>query len=183
MRNLWVVPLCLAAAACSGGEGENKAAAAETPDTLPAGSWKTDFEVKSFRSADQTTPALKAKPGDKEEARGCVAANERSKPSPGLFAGAGYQCTYANSYFRGGMINASMTCTRPELKGQINMTVTGSFDADSFDVTVDEASYLPGPGDFVMSRKVKGKVTPGACEPVAAPAGAAPAGGKAKAGG
>lgn len=182
MRALLIVPLCLAAAACSDGGTENKQAAAETPDTLPAGTWQTKFEVKGFRSADKTTPALKAKEGDKEEATACVTEAQRSRPAPELFAGSGYECTYANSYVRGGIINASLTCTRPELKGQINMTVSGSYDNDSFEATVDGTSYLPGPGDFTMSRKVEGKVAPGACQPAAPPA-SADKGGKAKAGG
>jgi Protein of unknown function (DUF3617) len=184
MRAILIVPLCLAAAACSGGDADNGQAAAEAPDSLPAGTWKTELEVKSFRSADRATPALKAKAGDKEEATGCVTDADRAKPAPELFVGSGYSCTYQNSYFRGGMINASLTCTRPELKGQVNMTVTGSYDKDGFEAQVDGASYLPGDGDFVMMRKVKGKVTPGACQPEpAAPAPAADAkGGKAKAG-
>jgi hypothetical protein len=180
MRAFLIVPFCLAAAACSGGDGDNKQAAAETPDSLPAGTWKTELEVKSFRSADKATPALKAKEGDKEEATDCVTESDRAKPAPALFVGSGYECTYSNSYFRGGMINASLTCTRPELKGQVNMTVSGSYDNDSFEAQVDGTSYLPGDGDFVMTRKVKGKVTPGACQPAAPPAADAK-GGKAKA--
>jgi hypothetical protein len=180
MRAFLIVPLCLAAAACSGGDAGNQQAAAEAPDTLPAGTWKTEFEVKSFRSADQSTPALKAKEGDKEESTSCVTEADRAKPAPELFAGSGYSCTYANSYFRGGMINASLNCTRPELKGQVVMSVTGSYDKDSFEAQVDGTSYLPGDGDFKMTRKVKGKVTPGACQPAAAPA-AAEKTGKAKA--
>jgi hypothetical protein len=183
MRIVLIVPLCLAAAACSGGDdGANQAAAA--PATLPAGTWQADFEVTGFRTADQTIPALKAKAGDKEKASSCVPEAQRSRPAPELFAGAGYACTYQNSYIKDGMINATIQCTRPELKGQINMAVEGSYTADSFEAKVDSTSYLPGPGNFTMGRKVKGKLTPGACQP--APAGAdgnaaaaaAPAGGK-----
>lgn len=171
MRALIIVPLCLAAAACSGGDETNNQSA-ETPTLLPAGTWQTEFEVKTFRSADKTTPALKAKEGDKEKVDSCVPEADRAKPAPELFAGGGYDCTYANSYIKNGMINAGISCTRPELKGQINMTVQGSYDADSFEATVDATSYLPGPGDFTLSRKVEGKLSPGACQP-AAPAGAA----------
>jgi hypothetical protein len=90
------------------------------------------------------------------------------------------------------MINAALSCTRPELKGEIHMAMQGSYTAEGFEGTVDSNSYLPG-GNFSMSRKVKAKVTAGACQPApaaadgnataaaaantAAPA-AAPAGGK-----
>ncbi|MDB5693973.1 MAG: hypothetical protein JWO81_3036 [Alphaproteobacteria bacterium] len=183
MRMSMIVPLCLAAAACSGG-GESDNQAADAPATLPAGTWQADFEVKSFRSTDQTTPALKAKNGDKEHASSCVPEAQRMRPAPELFAGAGYSCTYQNSYIKGGIINAALACTRPELKGQINMAVQGSYTADGFEATVESISYLPGPGDFTMSRKVKAKLTPGACQPAPAAAdgsgnAAAPAKGKA----
>jgi hypothetical protein len=187
MRILGLVPLCVAAAACSGGSGDgagNEAAAA--PATFPAGSWNSEFEVKAFRSADKTTPALKAKQGDKEQASSCVPEAQRAQPPADLFVGSGYSCTYSNSYIKDGTINASLACTRPELKGQVNMQVSGTYDADSFEAAVDSTSFLPGDGDFTMSRRVKGKVTPGACQPAAATADAAPKGGakpKAKAGG
>jgi hypothetical protein len=179
MRVSMIMPLCLAAAACSGGnEAENKAA--EAPTTLPAGTWQAEFEVTSFESTDQTTPALKAKKGDKEQASSCVAEAQRAAPAPELFAGAGYSCTYQNSYIKDGRINATLACTRPELKGQINMAIQGSYTADSFEATVDSTSFLPGPGDFTMTRKLKAKLTPGTCQP--APAAADAAGGNASAG-
>lgn len=171
MRALLIVPFCLAAAGCSGGDStDNQAAAA--PPVLPAGTWQTEFEVTRFDSTDKTTPALKAKNGDKEQASTCVPASGRVEATPELFAGAGYSCTYQNSYIKDGMINATIACTRPELKGQVNMAVQGTYDADSFEGTVDSTSYLPGPGDFTMSRKIKGKLTPGDCQR-AAPADAA----------
>jgi hypothetical protein len=186
MRLLVIVPLCAAAAACSegGDSGGNEAAAA--PATIPAGTWNSEFEVKSFRSADKTTPALKAKEGDKEKASSCVPEAQRAQPPADLFAGSGYSCTYSNSYIKDGTINASLACTRPELKGQVNMQVSGTYTADAFEANVDSTSYLPGDGDFTMSRHVKGKVTPGACQPAAPAADAAAKGGakpKAKAGG
>jgi hypothetical protein len=180
MRMLLIVPLAVAAAACSGGdESQNQVAAA--PDTIPAGTWATEFEVKSFRSADKTTPALKAKEGDKEQASTCVPEAGREEPDASLFAGPGYSCTYSNHYLKGGTINAMLHCTRPELNGQVNMSVQGTYDAKSFEAQVDSTSYLPGDGDFTMSRKVEGKLTPGACQP-AAPAAAGAKGGKPAAG-
>jgi hypothetical protein len=168
MRCLMIVPLCLAAAACSSGD-ETANQAADAPAALPAGTWQATFEVTRFRITDQTsTPALKAKVGDKEQASSCVPEAQRARPAPELFAGPGYSCTYQNSYMRDGTINGTLDCTRPELKGEVSMAVQGSYTADSFEATVDSTSYLPGPGDFTMSRKVKGKLTPGACQPAPA---------------
>jgi hypothetical protein len=166
MRALLIVPFCLAAAACSGGgEGDNQAAA--VPATLPAGTWQAEFEVTKFDGADKTTPALKAKQGDKEQDSTCVPEAQRAQPAPELFAGGGYSCTYQNNYIKDGTINANISCTRPELKGSITMSVDGSYKAGSFEGTVESISYLAGPGNFRMTRKVKGKLTPGACQPAA----------------
>ena len=184
MRIVLIVPLCLAAAACGGGDNGANGQEAAAPPTIPAGTWNSEFEVKSFRSTDKTTPALKAKEGDKEQASSCVPEGQREQPPASLFAGAGYDCTYSNSYIKDGTINASLICSRPELKGQINMNVSGSYDSKSFEATVDSTSYLPGDGDFTMSRKVKGKLTPGACQaaaPAAEDKGAAKGGAKPKA--
>jgi hypothetical protein len=174
MRIVLIVPLCLAAAACSGGDDSANQAAA-VPATLPAGTWQADFEVTRFTSVGGPTPALKAKQGDKEQASSCVPEADRAKPAPELFAGTGYSCTYQNSYIKDGMINAALSCTRPELKGEVHMAMQGSYTADGFEGTVDSNSYLPG-GNFTMTRKVKAKVTAGACQ-------AAPAAGDSAAGG
>ncbi|HEX4738388.1 MAG TPA: DUF3617 family protein [Allosphingosinicella sp.] len=165
MRILTIVPICLVVAACSGGDEANNQAAA--PETLAAGTWQTSFEVTQFRSADTGTPALKAKVGDKEQGSTCIAASRSVEATPELFAGTGYSCTYQTSYIKQGMINGNIQCTRPELKGTINMSVSGTYTADSFEAEVDSNSYLPGPGNFRMTRKVKGKLTPGACQPAA----------------
>jgi hypothetical protein len=167
MRILTIVPICLAAAACSGGDEANNQSAA-APPVLPAGMWQTQFEVTKFYSPDKTTPALKAKTGDKEQDSTCIPASQSVQAVPGLFAGAGYSCTYQNSYIKDGTINATIACTRPELKGTINMSVSGDYTANSFEADVDTISYLAGPGNFRMNRKVKGKLTPGACQPAAA---------------
>lgn len=168
MRAFLIVPFCLAAAACSGGDDTaNQAAAA--PAALPAGTWQAQFEVTRFASKDNaTTPALKAKQGDKEQDSTCIPQAQSAQPAPELFAGNGYSCTYQNSYIRDGTINATIQCTRPELKGEINMAVQGTYDGKSLEATVDSTSYLPGPGDFIMTRKLKAKLTPGACQPAPA---------------
>ncbi|HEX5185187.1 MAG TPA: DUF3617 family protein [Allosphingosinicella sp.] len=164
MRILTIVPFCLVVAACSGDETNNQAAQA-VPESLPAGTWHAQFEVTSFASTDNSKPALKAKVGDKEQDSNCVTEAQRAQPAPELFVGSGYSCTYKTSYIKDGMINASLTCTRPEFKGEVAMSVQGSYTANGFEGTVDTNSYFPGTGDFTMSRKFKAVLTPGVCQP------------------
>jgi hypothetical protein len=164
MRYLMMVPLCLAAVACSGGDDKSAAKAeAPTPATMAPGQYASDIEVKSLRSTDGTEPAVKAKAGDKSAGGGCVTA--AALPPPELFAEPGDKCSYKNSYIKDGMINASLDCTSKGIDGQVMYNVTGSYTATGFDATVDTTTYLPGRGDFAMTRSVKGRLTGPTCAP------------------
>ena len=164
MRCLIIVPLCLAAA-CSGGGEEKKAE--EAAATMQAGQWQISSEVTAFRSTDKATPALKAAVGDKATAAACIEAGKEGKPPAALFAGAGYECDYKDSYIRSGRITATLECERDALEGKIFMTVQGTYKGDSFEGTSDATSYLSGEGDFAMNSKISGRRTGPTC---AAPA-------------
>jgi hypothetical protein len=174
MRYLLLVPFCLAAVGCSGGDdasaGNAAAAAAATPATMPPGQYATEFEVTQFRQTDNNpTPAVKAKQGDKVAGSGCV--SNGSLPPPELFTGEGYKCTYKYNYIKGGIINASLGCTINGKPGDVTMTVQGSYTADSFEAQLETNTYFPGNGDFAMSRKVIGHLTGPSCAPAAGDAG------------
>jgi hypothetical protein len=169
MRYLLLVPICLAAGCSGGGEDANKAAAVATPATMPAGQYATEVEVTAFRSTDNQTPAITAKQGDKSTAAGCVTAG--SPPPAALFTGEAYKCNYQSSYFKDGILNASLDCTAPKITGTITMTVQGSYTAKDFEATVETSTYLPGPGDFAMTRKVTGRLTGPTCAPAEGDAG------------
>ncbi|HEX9947433.1 MAG TPA: DUF3617 family protein [Allosphingosinicella sp.] len=174
MRTFIIVPLCLAAVACSGGGEQKKAEAAAS---MQAGQWEISSEVASFQSADKALPALKAAVGDKATAPGCIEAGKEDKPPPEMFAGVGYECDYKDTYLSGGRINVSMECERDALEGKVMVSVEGTYTGDSFQGTSNTKSFLPGDGDFVMSSKISGRRTGPAC---AAPA-AGDSKGKAKA--
>jgi len=170
MRGLIAIPLCLAAAACSGGGEENKAA--EAADAMQAGQWEVSSEVSAFRSADKSTPALKAAAGDKSSAPACIEAGKEDKPPAAMFAGVGYECDYKDRYISGGRINLSMECEREALEGTVVVSVQGTYTGESFEGTTTATSFLPGDGDFVMNSKISGRRTGPAC--------AAPAAGESK---
>ena len=159
---LTIAPVCLLAA-CSGGEEAPKEEAAAA--SMEAGQWETTQEVTSFRSADKATPALKAAVGDKSNAVACIEEGAREKPPAEIFAGPGYECDYKDSYIRGGRINASLTCEREALEGDIGVQIQGTYTGTSFEGTVTATSFLPGDGDFVMVSKINGRRTAAACAP------------------
>lgn len=164
MRNLTILSACLLAAC--GGAAEEKKVEETQAATMEAGQWESSFEVTSIRSTDKTTPALKAAAGDKETGGSCIPAGSEATPPGELFAGPGYTCQTQNSYIRNGRINASLKCSRPGIKGDIMQTVQGNYTGTTFEGTVDTITYLPGQGDFEMSRKMTGRKSGGSCAAV-----------------
>jgi Protein of unknown function (DUF3617) len=163
MRAVMLLSMCLVAA-CSEAPQEKKE---EGPvaASLGAGQWESSFETTAFRSTDGKTPALKAAVGDKVTGTSCVAAGEETKPAPTLFVGEGYDCAYTGaSVMRDGRINSQLSCTHEDLSGPINMIVSGNSTADSLVAEVEINSYLPGDGDFAMSRKVTARRTGPTCQ-------------------
>lgn len=166
MRAALIVPFCLAAAACSGG-GDEKKTEAEVPATFPAGHWESSFETTDIRSTDKTTPALEAKAGDKETASACVTADNAAQPPAELLVGEGYQCRYKNAYIRSGRLNASLDCRREGVEGELMMSVSGKYTADTLEGTVDTTTYLSGDGDYSHSRSFTSRKTSDTCTPEA----------------
>ena len=143
----------LLVAACGGDAGEaSKEAEAAVPVDFPVGEWEVTSTVERIGSADGTTPAIAAKPGDSATRKACVA--DASQLSS-LFAPEGVQCTAMSDYARQGRINTAYKCAIPG--GYLTPTVNGRYTADTLDVIVDSASMLSGSGDYQMSAKVTGK--------------------------
>jgi hypothetical protein len=165
MRASIVIPFLLALAGCSDDGGAGKAVEAAAPAALPAGQWQASWQVTAMRSTDNNIPAVRAKVGDKEEGAGCVQPAATDRPDPALFSGPGYQCMYQSSYIKDGMLTAALTCTRKGVTGKMGMNLQGSYTANSFEGVVDTTSFLPGPGDFAMSRKVSGRRVGPSCAP------------------
>jgi hypothetical protein len=163
MRTTILIMLA-ALAACSDSAGENKAEPVAAA-SIEGGFWEVTHEVTSMKPTDNApTPAVKVTAGDKATSNVCVGEADRNQPAPALFAGEGYECEYRNSYIKSGRINASLSCKREGVSGEIVMSVEGSYTGTTLDATVNSTSYLPGTGDFEMATKVTGRHV-GACPP------------------
>lgn len=145
--------LALALAACG---GEQKTEAVEkAPAKLAAGLYELSSEVTQLASTDQTKPATKLKPGDKQVIRACVSAD--GKPAPELLAEEGDDCTIKNSYIRSGRMSAQMSCKREGLRGEVMPAMMGSFTADGFEGDITTMTYFIQEGDYRMVRKISAK--------------------------
>lgn len=154
--------------ACSEG-GEKKAAEGDkTKLQLAAGQWQTESEVTAMRKQDEGAPAMKADQGTKMQVEACVAEAEAKKPPAALFAGLeNATCTYQNIYMSRGRLNASMTCNRPGLDGQLLVSTNGTYTDKSFELTSTVNTLLAGEGDISFDTKVTGRHS-GACQASAA---------------
>lgn len=128
----------------------------EAAQALQPGLYEVSSEVTSLASTDNTTPATKAKQGDKTVIKACVSAD--GKPAPELFAEAeGDKCEMKNSYVRNGRLSAQMSCKREGMRGEVMPAMMGSFKADSFEGEITSLTYFIEEGDYRMARKVSAK--------------------------
>lgn len=150
--------------ACSEGGGEKKAA---EPDKgkleLAAGQWETVSEVTDMKKEDEGAPAIKADKGTRMEVSNCVGKGEGKKPPAAVLAGLeNASCEYQSIYMSRGRLNASISCTRPGLSGQILVGTEGSYTDKSFDLASNVRTLLATDGDVSFNSNVTGRQT-GAC--------------------
>jgi hypothetical protein len=157
MRGMKWAPVIGAAMMLAACGGEKPAPAKEeAADALKPGLYELTSEVTGLSSTDKTTPATKAKEGDKMVVKACVAAD--GKPAPELFAeDAADKCEMKNSYIHYGRISAQMSCKRESKRGEVMPAMMGSFKADSFEGDITSLTYFIEDGDYRMTRKVSAK--------------------------
>lgn len=170
MRRTILIGL-LALAGCGGGgatSAQNDAAAAEPPESLPAGQWQLAAEVTSFRSVDHGAPSINTPVGTRTSGNACVGGGAGAQAPAALFAEPGYDCHYSSYYARGGHISVNLMCRKSGLSGSIGITIDGTYTADGIDYTRLLRTQLSTDGDVEIDAHVTGHRT-GACTP--APAG------------
>jgi hypothetical protein len=134
----------------------------EAAKSLTPGEYAMTSKITAFRSTDGTTPASKAKVGDMFETRACVAADGTLDPA--IFAAAGEKCRATNVYSSDGRMSLQMSCTRPNVPGQIMPAAEGTFTADQFEGTATTTTYLGESGNYALTRTISAKRV-GECPP------------------
>ncbi len=173
MRSL-ILPLLLLAACSDGGDGaaaDSKAKAEAAKNLkLAAGQWETVAEVTKLNKQDEGAPAINTPEGTKTNSALCVAEADAKKPPPALLAGEGYECEYSNFYMSSGTLNAQLNCRREGLKGDVRMTVDGTYTADTIEANHSISTFLSGTGDVNIQSKLTGRRTGPTCAPADAEA-------------
>jgi hypothetical protein len=153
---------------------KQKAAAAEAAKKLQlaAGQWESTTEVTRLTKQDQAPkPAIDTPVGTKSTASTCVTAAQAKEPPPVLLAGNdAYDCRYDNSYITGGSLNANLVCKRPGVNGEVRMSLSGNYTADTIEGEQNLSTFLPGQGDVNIVSKLTARRT-GECTAEAPKAG------------
>jgi hypothetical protein len=161
MRALILIAL-LGAASCGDDSAQNKAAS--VVPSPPPGQWELTSQVTRFTPTDNGTPRINTPVGTRATQSVCVGAGGQLPTA--LFSGDDFTCSYSSYYVRNGTANATLTCRREGLTGDILMTVSGPFGADRISLHRNVRTILTTDGDVQYEADVTGRRT-GACTPAA----------------
>jgi hypothetical protein len=166
MNKLAFVAILLLAGACSDGADDaakQKAAASAAAKKLQLtpGQWTTTAEVIKFTKQDKAPKAAIDTPvGTKSTASACLTEADVKQPPALLLAGSeAYSCTYGDTYLSSGSLNASLTCTRKGVKGEVRMSLDGTYTADTLEANQSASTFLAGEGDANIVSKITARRT------------------------
>jgi hypothetical protein len=162
MKRTLATLMVLSLAGCGQEAGAPKKA--ETPATLPAGTYEVTATVKSLVSTDKTPVPTFAKAGDTITTRGCVGAD--GLPAPELLAAKGDTCELQNPYVRNGRMNVTLDCNRKG-QGKVMTMLDGKYDAAGFTGTLTATSSFAGSGDYKLVEEVTARKVGDQCTPAA----------------
>lgn len=158
-----ILLLIVALTACSEAPPAPKAEAA-APPALPIGQWELVREVVALKALDDGTPAIKAKAGDKTSSSVCVAPGETARPKPEIVGGDPADgCIYDSLYLANGRINAALSCKPKSMKGKLFIAASGTYTADTMELTLSSSTQLAGTGDVSVDEKISARRTAPAC--------------------
>ena len=159
MRFIALAPLLVLAACSEGAAPTKQEAEAPAAEQLSAGQWEMTTEITKLTQRDKGAPAIDTPEGSRSTTSSCVAEADVKKPQPALFAGEGSECSYRDIYMRDGRLNATLACSRADLRGTIATNVNGSFTATTFEGTTSTETSLSGDGDVRIDAKLTGRRT------------------------
>ena len=173
-----IVPMVLAGsamlvlAACDKGSKEGGADAARNQSvgevasemkkiSLRPGEWETTQEVVDVKieGAPEGMPkgAMDAMKGRKTTVKSCITPEQAANPSADfLTAQKDSKCTYSGFEMAGGAIKGAVSCPSPDGKGKADITIAGSYGAETYQMTMEmQAAGMGGPQTTAMTMHMK----------------------------
>ncbi|MGE4429834.1 MAG: DUF3617 domain-containing protein [Sphingobium sp.] len=166
-------------AACDKGPGAGPSQSAEEVAsemkkvTIRPGEWETTQEVVDVKiqGAPEGMPGgmMDAMKGRKTTTKTCITPEQAANPSADfLTAQKDSKCTYSGFEMAGGTVKGAISCPAPDGKGKADITIDGSYSADSYQMAMEMQTAGMGGGQgegMIMHMKMKttGKRTSGEC--------------------
>lgn len=157
-------------AACDNGPGAGpdqsaqEVAAEMNKVTIRPGEWETTQEVVDVKieGAPDGMPAgmMDAMKGRKTTVKTCITPEQAANPSADfLTAQKDSKCTYSGFEMAGGTVKGAVSCPSPDGKGKADITIDGSYAADSYQMAMEMQTAGMGGGEkgesMTMHMKMK----------------------------
>jgi hypothetical protein len=158
-----VVPL-LALQSCGKEEPGRKQSAEEVAEEMSSlkiepGQWEATNEILSASAKGLPDSALEQMTGKKDTVRDCITPEQAERPSANFLAAQkNMDCAYRDFSMQGGRMKGAMTCTGPQMPGQVVMEMDGEYGPRSYAMNMDmNASNLPGGMTMTIKAKTTGR--------------------------
>ncbi len=166
MTRLLLIGLIGALAACDSGPTveEKNASVADVAEAVAdarselkfmPGRWESNVTLLSMEAPGMpagVAEAMKGTLGKAQRSATCLTKEQAEKPAADFFAKDAKDCTYDHFTMGGGKIDAKMKCGRDG--HAIAMAMTGAYDSDSYDMTMNTTVNSGGAGPMTMKMKV-----------------------------
>lgn len=176
MRAQMVIALVAALAACDRGEVDEKnATPAEVAEAVAKsgadmkflpGRWESQVSFVSMNAPGmppEVSQAMQGSVGKDQRYATCLSKAEAEKPAADFFAKDAQDCTYDHFTLGDGKIDAAMKCgARGGGTGAVAMTMTGTYDRDSYAMAMNTRVDGGAGGPMTMTMKVSANHA-GAC--------------------
>lgn len=153
------------------GKGEDKVAPMSADDVaekvqavkLTPGQWETTVEIIDVKmeGLPEGAPAgmMNNMIGSKTTVKSCITREQAEKPNADFLAAQkNANCSYSSFDMTGGLIKAAMICKGKNQPGELKMSMTGKYGADSYEMNQETnmSGFQKGMG-MAMKSKVTGR--------------------------
>lgn len=166
MKKLLLIATVTILGACDAGPTieEKNASVAEVAEAVAdarselkftAGRWESNVTLVSMEAPGMpagVADAMKGTLGKVQNYATCLTKEQAEKPAADFFAKDAKDCIYDHFTMGGGKIDAKMRCGRDGRA--VAMAMTGAYDSDSYDMTMNTTVDSGGAGPMTMTMKV-----------------------------
>jgi hypothetical protein len=128
---------------------ENEVAAELANVQITPGLWESRSEVLNVTAPNLPREIQNRMKTKSNPTRHCISPEQAARPDANFLASRRDNCTYRDFTMRGGRMQGNMVCTGGDMPGEARATMSGRYDAQSYDMRMQ--MELAGPADSTMT--------------------------------